>query len=274
MKNYFTIISAIIRPEINENISLGLLIVTSERVFLGISKNKLSIVKDLLPTHLYQGIKNEIRGIQELCNKEQQESKIALFSKVELPELQANYISYLNNYKNNIISFSAPQSISSEINHKIFNILFEKFIDDKIYATEKEGNNSIETFRREFIPTLKHFFNTNITIGSDIFLGAISPLKFDLAGKNEIPVFVKSIDLERRKYNVEHDINFLYPLKNLSPESKKFIVTKEPHQNFGVQHEIWQNLKNSDWLEYIDISEVDKLREYAELHHVVPLFKE
>jgi len=60
--------------------------------------------------------------------------------------------------------------------------------------------------------------NVNITVDNTILKDAIIPLKFDLVGKNDYEVYAKSIDLERRKYNVEHDVNAFYPIKDLSPK--------------------------------------------------------
>ncbi len=275
MNNYYTIISANIRPAIKEKISLGLLVVSHEKIFLSISKTKLSIVKDLLPGHLYNGVKNEILSIQETYNKFVNGRKVSLFQN-DLPEsLTESYIRYLSSYKNNVVSFSDPQKISIKVENSIFNKLYMQFIDDEVFTVEINDNTkSIEKFRREFIPKLSSYYNLNHVVDDRILKGAIIPLKFDLVGKNDIMVFTKSIDLERRKYNVEHDINAFYPIKDLSKNSKKFIVSAEPNKKYSNQHQIWKNLRNANWLEYIDVSEAEKLEIYAKEHDVEPLVKE
>ncbi|MEM9921811.1 MAG: hypothetical protein AAF990_27150, partial [Bacteroidota bacterium] len=245
-------------------------------VYLNISKTKLSVSKDLLPDHLYLGVKNEIKGIQDIYSKIHTEAKTnKLFHNLYDNIIQESYISYLSNYKNNIISFSKPQRISLSVTQEVYNKLYEKYIDIDPFSIEVEENvKSIERFRKEYIPTLDRYYNINYTVGKEILPGAILPLKFDLVGKNEVEVFAKSIDLERRRYNVEHDINSFYPIKDLSPLSTKFIVTKEPDKRFMTQHNIWKNLRDTSWLEYIDISEVERLEDYAKSHQVEPISKE
>ncbi len=272
MNTYYTIISANIRPEIGERISLGLLVVSEENIFLSISKTKLSIAKDLLPEHLYHGVKNEIIGIQETYNQFIQKDNSSLFQNDFPKPFTESYIRYLSNYKNNVVSFSTPQKISIEINNNIFEKLYLQFIDDELFSVKIEDDTkSIEKFRQDFIPKLSNYYNLNYTVDNTILKGAIIPLKFDLVGKNEVEVFAKSIDLERRKYNVEHDINAFYPIKDLSRDSKKFIISTEPDKKYTSQHQIWKNLRSSDWLEYIDVSEAEKLQIYAEEHNVLPL---
>jgi len=279
MNTYYSIISAHIRPEIGEKISLGLFVMSGNNIFLSISKTKLSITKELLPDYMHYGIKNEIKGIQATYDKFIKNNIFiennAVFFQSEKPKLfTESYINYLSNYKNNVVSFSAPQKMSIEVDNKIFNKLYTQFVDDELFAIDiNEDAKSIEKFRREFIPQLSSYYNVNITVDNTILKDAIIPLKFDLVGKNDYEVYAKSIDLERRKYNVEHDVNAFYPIKDLSPKSKKFIISAEPDKKYQIQHQIWKNLRDSNWLEYLDISEAEKLREYAQAHNVEPLIK-
>jgi len=270
MTTYYSIISAHIRPEIGEKISLGLLLVSGKNIFLSISKTKLSITKELLPDYMYHGVKNEIKGIQGTYNKFVKDNSLFQNEKPEL--LTESHINYLSNYKNNVVGFSTPQKMSIQVDKVVFNKLYTQFIDNELFEIEiDENSKSIEKFRRDFVPQLSHYYNVNFTVDNTILEDAIIPLKFDLVGKNEVGVFAKSIDLERRKYNVEHDVNAFYPIKDLSPESKKFIISAEPQKRYASQHQIWKNLRNSKWLEYVDVSEAEKLQEYAKTHDVEPL---
>jgi len=271
MTTYYSIIFAYIRPQIDEKISLGLLVISGDNVFLSISKTKLSVTKYLLPDYMYNGVKNEIKGIQNTYNKFVKDN----YFENEKPRLfTESYINYLSNYKNNLVSFSAPQKMSIQIDKSIFDELYAELIDDESFTVENnEDTKSIEIFRSNFVPQLSPYYNVNFTLDNTILKDAIIPLKFDLVGKDEHKVFAKSIDLERRKYNVEHDVNAFYPIKDLSPKSKKFIVTTEPDKKYKIQHQIWENLRHANWLEYIDVSEAEKLREYAQTHDVEPLVK-
>lgn len=276
MRAYYSLISVLIRPEIDEKISLGLLVLARNEVFFEYSKTKLSVCKDLLQEYVYHAVKMELASVRNSVLNFKKDQEINHLFKGDT-ESQFNFfdeshISYLSNYKNNLLVFSKPQKLSIDVDVNIFNTLYEKYIDSDPYSKgAEEGMTSFEKFKREELPKLRKYYNTNYTVDKDILPGALLPLKFDLVGKNDFKVFGKAIDLERRKYYVEHDVNALYPLENLSPDSKKFIISQEPEKHFHMQHQIWKNLKNSDWWEYVDLSEIDKLEEYAIEHNVEPI---
>ena len=110
MNTYYTIISAVIRPEINEKISLGLLAVSDNEAFLHLSKSKLSITRALLPQHIFNGLKDEIRDIQiAYRNFKEKAKENVLFENPYKGLIEESYISYLSKYKNNVVIFSKPQ---------------------------------------------------------------------------------------------------------------------------------------------------------------------
>lgn len=274
MNTYYTIISAVIRPEINEKISLGLLAVSGNEAFLNLSKSKLSITRALLPQHIFNGLKDEIRDIQiAYRNFKEKAKENVLFDNPYKGLIEESYISYLSKYKNNVVIFSKPQKIDIQLTPNIVTSLYHKFVDEEHFTLEENHyENSIEKYRKEYLPNLSSYYNTNRIIDRKTIPDVIIPMKFDLVGKNEIEVFAKSIDLERRTYNVEHDVNGFYPLKNLKEKAKKFFISKEPDKKYETQHQIWQTLRSANWLEYVDISEVERLEKYAKEHQVLPLF--
>ncbi len=276
MQTYYTIISAVIRPEINETLSLGLLVMSDTEIFLNFSKTKISVLNDLLPKHRNSAIKHEIRDIEIGYKEIKKDKALLLFKSPKEDMFYKDYLDYLSRYKYNGIVFSKPKEIDIQISKEIFEVLYHRYVDEDLFTKMIEDNieNSIEKYRKEVLPNLSKYYNTNRKVGSDIIADAMIPIHFDLVGKNEVEVFAKSIDLERRVYNIEHDISLLYPLKNFKNEAKKFFISKEPMKKYKKQHDIWNNLRKEKWLEYVDISEVEKLETYAKLHNVEPLFKE
>ena len=138
MSTYFTILSAIIRPEISEKISLGLLVVTPSNIFLKVSKTKISVTKDLLREHAHLAVKNEIQAIQEAVeaeikstsdSKEGKQADNLLFSDSR-SIIKESYISYLSDYKYNMVSFSKPQKLSLDVDRDLFDKLYEKYVDE------------------------------------------------------------------------------------------------------------------------------------------------
>ena len=88
----YSIIYADIRPEINERLSLGVLIIENNTVKVYYSQKKLEIVKLLYTPKEYKAISSIVRK--------------------ELRELvSVETLKYLTRYSNNLISFSPIQSI-------------------------------------------------------------------------------------------------------------------------------------------------------------------
>lgn len=138
MKTFYSILSLNIRPEINERLSVGMVMVFKEKVFFHFSKRKLSVIQKLLSKDRYKASLNYLKMIEkststnELINQttgirqQKQESKYdRIFSE--------QYIEYLSRYNNNLVSFSKPNFIDIDVNEQIFEILFKKLVYDSAF---------------------------------------------------------------------------------------------------------------------------------------------
>ena len=90
----YSIIYAVIRPEISEQLSVGLIIVDGEQVDVRYSRNKLNALQGLFPEKEYKFVSRVISQMKR--NK-----------RVNTVE----DINYLSRYSNNLITFSPLQSI-------------------------------------------------------------------------------------------------------------------------------------------------------------------
>lgn len=97
------------------------------------------------------------------------------------------------------------------------------------------------------------------------------------AGQGE-DVYAQTVDMEAGVHTVSSHINAFVQLKTTYAENKiflkDFIIAEEPErQNFPKQHDIWKQLRDSNILNYLDLSESEKLISYAKEHGVIPLSK-
>jgi len=276
MSSYLSVISAVIRPEINEKISIGLLLMSPDELFLSFSKNKLEVVGQLLPENIFRGVRFSVRSFQKVASES--EGKKTLFTNhttiienIQNTVFKQSYLHYLNTYKNNIITVSEPNPIDIPANRVVFEKLFKNLIDEfgvHINSKRKRKSFSILKSREQLIER----FNYDLTISQADFPNLIVPVKVDMVGKNEKEIFVKSIDLERRTHFISNDVCRFESVKNAIPKSKRFVVSREPLKNeYPKQHIIWKNIRNAKWFDYVDISEVEVLEEYAILHNVQKL---
>ncbi len=278
MKTFYTILSFNIKPEINERLSIALIMICGEKVFFRHSPYKLSIIQKLTNKETLKATHTYLKLIEEAVY-----SKKAFYSKADLLEIKAEskydrlfseqYIEYLSRYNNNLVSFTSPNFIELEGTDHLFDLLYNKFIGD--FDNEKEQEQEqvkyIELLKKEFYPRVKPYFNIEKEITSTQFASLITSVKVDLMGKNEIKVFGQSIDFEKKNNSIEYTVGNLLQIKRAFPDAKQFVIGFEPNKNLEVNHRIWENIRQISDFDYVDISEVERITEYAIEHGVTPL---
>lgn len=278
MKTFYTILSFNIKPEINERLSIALIMICGEKVFFRYSPYKLSIIQKLTNKETLKATQTYLKLIEEAVY-----SKKAFYSKADLLEIKAEskydrlfseqYIEYLSRYNNNLVSFTSPNFIELEGTDHLFDLLYYKFIGD--FDNEKEQEQEqvkyIELLKKEFYPRVKPYFNIEKEITSTQFASLITSVKVDLMGKNEITVFGQSIDFEKKNNSIEYTVGNLLQIKRAFPDAKQFVIGFEPNKNLEVNHRIWENIRQISDFDYVDISEVERITEYAIEHGVTPL---
>ncbi len=277
MKTFYSILSVVIRPEIDEKLSVGLLLVNDKQVSFFVSENKLTVVKKLVSQNIFKGIKNSIKFIeksfmlkQKSLSNPQQVLELSIKDKSDVYNYR--YIDYLSQYNNNVITFSKPININFEYSNELFQKLFQKFIDKTAFDIKIEKTySSVERFKSAFYPKVKKYFNVEQEIDSLMYPKLIMPVKMDLMGKNEIEVFAQSIDMSKNLRSIENGIADLLLINRALPLAKQFIISSEPDKSYEVNHRVWNNVRHLSEFEYIDLKESEIISEYAKKHGVVPL---
>lgn len=266
-----------LRPEINEKLSVGLILVNNKQVSFFLSEDKLFAVKKLVPQNIFNGIKNSIKLIEKSFNQKmikannsQQVLELNIVDKSDVFNFE--YFDYLKKYNNNLLTFSQPINIDIEYTDKLFQKLFHKFIDEKAFSVkELKPKSPIENFKKVFYPKVKKFYNIEQEINPQIYPELIMPIKIDLMGKNEGEVFAQSIDMSKNLRSIEYGISALMHINRALPKAKQFIITSEPEKSNELNHKIWSNIRHLNEFEYVDLQESEKIAEYAREHNVVPL---
>ena len=94
IKLRYSIIYAVIRPEISEQISVGLIFVDGDKVEMRYSNEKLKALQGLFPEKSYTFISQVVRSM-----------------KLNQSQYTVDMIDYLTRYSNNMISLSPLQSV-------------------------------------------------------------------------------------------------------------------------------------------------------------------
>jgi hypothetical protein len=118
MKVFYSILYVSIKPIVKEQLSIGLLLSNGTECMFHYSTDKLNLTRKLMVDDSFTMIKSYIEGFSADINGKQQSFKVN----------GPDYLNYLSNYNNNLISFSKPTAINVELNKLNFKTLFEKFV--------------------------------------------------------------------------------------------------------------------------------------------------
>ena len=274
---YYSILYASIRPSISEKLSVGIILVSGNKTFVRVSQNKVNLLKHIFPHGAYNSLRHSLKSIE--FHSKSNEDKFKISNELDVSnfeiskEFTFSYLEYLSKYNSNILTFSKPVTIDLEVELEVFNMLYNKYIDE--FIDKKPKVKSFEVLKNKFISEVKDYFNTERKLTSNEYPNLIAPIKFDLIGKNEIEVFTQFIDSEKPTHLASNEINTMYSIKDVVPKSKRYIVSSEPEKKrFPEQHRLWSNLRKTNVFEYVDQSEVEKIKTYAKSHGVKPLLRE
>ena len=131
MQAHFSILSASIRPEIQEQLAIGLLLVGSNSVYFDFSKTKLTILNELLTPQALKYLKDTVKQISQASSNEKEKFKgLSNESRTISKSFSLGYLEYLSKYSNNLLTFSSPKTIELPADDALFKLLFKKYIDE------------------------------------------------------------------------------------------------------------------------------------------------
>lgn len=111
----YSIIYAVIRPEISERVSVGLIFVDGEKVEVRYSRQKLNALQALLSGNEYRSLSSVVYSMQRNQTVNSTED-----------------INYLTRYSNNLITISPLQAIDVEPTKQSKDKLFKNYVYDGV----------------------------------------------------------------------------------------------------------------------------------------------
>jgi len=269
MKAFYSILYVMITPETSEKLSIGIMLSDGKQSLFRYSRLKLSVVGELLQANQHDFIKKYIKGIQVATQQNQIiGSELDLQFVHSAPLLVSEeYISYLNRYNHNLLSFGAPVNVDVPVNEEFIEKLFIKLIHEK--QSKLKDRHQLFKTREKLRIQVKPYFSFEREVEPVDYPALIMPVTIDFFGKNEQPVYAQFFDFERPVNHVKNDFFDLNQLQD-AIKGKGFVVSREPDTiKFPNQHQAWKAIQKSK-IEYVDDSEVQKIEEYALLHGVLP----
>lgn len=280
MKTIYSILYVNLNTTLEERVSIGVVVSNGIKNYFKYSTDKLSAFKGLLNTERYGLIKNYLKSIEKQIGDSNVSITSPLFEKKEFQNNWVNksYLTYLSKYSNNIVQFSLPKSIDVELNSNNFKRIFEKYIfrySEEINVTPIFNVHSV--VKTQLFPKIEKRVNLEKTLTSGDFDNLFAPIDIDFIGVNGIPVAGQTIDFDKKHYYLENDVTrFVSLTKAIELEGdirgKYFVLGREPQKKINKNHFLWEQIRDTKFLEFVDVDEVGIIEEYIKKNNVKPFF--
>lgn len=280
MKTFFSIIYLTLNANLNEKISVGLLMSDGEKSIFKVSNPKLNVVKALVPSQNFNILKSYFKNISSAIMPKIDDYELNVKQNVSSKWLNESYFSYLHRYSNNLVNFSEPRTIELALSEDSFKKLFSKYIfeyDNDVLHVKHE--DILTKVRTKLYSKIEDRVNLNVQVSPKDFNELVTPVDINFIGKNGVVVAGQTIDFDKRQYFLENDLTrFISFTKAVDYSSndkgKYFLVGKEPNKKeYPQNHKTWKHVKESHLVEYVDLSETEKIKEYIISKNVTPYFK-
>lgn len=277
MKSYYSIVSIATKPQFEEKFGVGLLCVTPEQTYFHFSRTKLDVLGKLLSKSAKKLVLETLQSIQEKITKEDKSGEIPLAME-DRGFYNNSYLNYLNRYNNSLIQFSSPKSLDLIIDQSVFETLFTKIIYSEeafnkvLIPTTK---TSIDKFRHNFKKEVTQYANTDYEVSNDLISGLVLPITIDLFGKNSAFVTGQTIDFSKGKTALHNSINeYMYLALSTEMKDQKakcFLLGEEPDKKLTHNHQIWDNARKTEQVDFVPLKESDRIIDYLKEHGVSPV---
>lgn len=279
MKTFFSIIYLPLNSNLQEKISVGLVMSNGEQSIFKVSNPKMQIIKGLISSNKFSILKNYFNNIMNEIEPKIDEFKLNIKSEISNNWINESYFSYLNRYSNNLVIYSEPRNIDSEVTLENFKSIFNKYVfefDEEVNIIKSE--DILSKVRTRLFTKIEDRVNLNVTVSSNDFHELLTPVDVNFIGKNGVIVAGQTIDFVKRMYNLENDltryISFTKAVDYSSAnKGKYFIVGQEPNKiENPSNHRTWKHVRESHLVEYVDLTETEKIQEYIISKGVSPFF--
>jgi hypothetical protein len=272
MRTFYSLLQVPLRPAGREQLNIGLLLVGDHGILFSYSETKLNVLKNLIPVNAFNLLKSYLISLKTKIYDDSSLIK-AQFSNPE-------FLNYLSNYNNNLLTFSKPTFLDIEPSDETFQRLFEKFVFEAIHEVElsvlAEPLPIYSQVQTKLFPKIEGKVNIERKVTSNDLKSLIAPVKVDFIGKNQVPVAGVTVDFTKSENTLVNSLSKFVSLihaldKDDRQGGKYFVLGKEPNQN-SIQHQRWEDMRDTGFVEFIDINEIQTVASYIDEHNVKPLF--
>lgn len=277
MKSFYSLIKISPNEMSGDNLTIGIIMSTSTGIKLRFSKVRKHIAKGFISVDgsVIDTIEREFQNTVNELNNSDLIRNNGLF---DLPNLlDTKYFSYLSNYSNGLLKFSAPNFIADDIDENKFNKLYSMLVDNTPEVLSDKSSKNLEkifykTIDDKLINRVKDKVHTNQNIDNKTVPTLFNPFQMDCIGMNGVLVGAKSLPFSQTKDTLHKTINtYISVMVHLSSEykiplndNKFFLIADQPDKN-TEGYKLWNQInKSENFLTIVSSNESDMVAELIE----------
>ena len=262
----------------SDRFSVGLIMANNDTLFFNYSDEKLTKVKHLFTNEAFLIVKQYLKSLYKSFNTDESDT---LFARKEMLNNWVNkqYLSYLGKYSNNLIQFGETTIVDIELNEDIFKKFFEMYVFRYPVLIDKEKD--IDILKKpqtiSFYEEVSERVNIDREITNKDLNTLLIPTKVGFIGKNEVPTAGDILNLKRNIQNISNNINSFISLTkalndNQNKKGKYYLIGEEPDKKLKENHHLWNNLRNTKIIDYVELQDIGEITSYFTQHQVTPFF--
>lgn len=274
MKSFYSIVRFINNSLTNENLAVGIVLISGKDVFYKFSAEKVNLVKRINPLNVSL-LEYTLDKIKSFIDAEIL-SKKPLFSDLTF---NVEYLERLSIYNNGFLKFDKPSGINISFDKEKFDNFFKRYIELNIEIPPKPiiDRSFTNAVNKVFSEPLKDKIDINYKMEKGIIPNLFFEYKLDGIGMNGVIYTVKSIDLNSEppinKLNTQvtdlESLNHRIDLfgkgeLNIKPEENKHYLVVDKYQGKKASYkDLYEILKSQSPNDYsysvIGINELAKV---------------
>jgi len=262
MKSFYSIVRFINNSLTNENLAVGMVVISGKDVFYKFSAEKVNLVKKINPLNVSL-LEYTLDKIKSFINDEIL-SKKPLFSDLTF---NVEYLERLSIYNNGFLKFDKPSGINISFDKEKFDNFFKRYIELNIEIPPKPiiDRSFSNAVNKAFSEPLKDKIDINYKMKKGVIPNLFFDYKLDGIGMNGVIYTVKSIDLNAEppidKLNTQvtdlESLNHRIDLfgrgeLNIQPEKNKHYLVVDKYQGKKASYKnLYEMLKSQSPSDYL-----------------------
>jgi hypothetical protein len=222
MNSYFSLIKFVNNSDSNENIVVGLIVVSGNKLYYNISQSKLTLSKKLNPI-AWKLFNYSLDKFNYFIHEDNEliKNQLKFFSS----SIDKNYLSRLSNYQNGVFQISEPETINKEFDLKSFYTYFKKFVGNDVDKPHPSLRNKEFKQRLEKYYSIESFKRVDLhyKINPDIIPGLFFPIEVEFIAKNGQLLVGQALDFNLQTNTIAKKFN---EFENLVHNLEKFSINK------------------------------------------------